>query len=352
MNKQKELIMRLSDAFGPSGMEDEVVAIAKEELSDFHVKEDRMRNLYIEPQDKQNGVNILLDAHMDEVGFIIQAIKPNGMLRFLTLGSMAPQNIVGSKIWIKNLKGDMVEAICVSKPPHFMSDAEKNKPLTIDDLLLDVGASSKEEVEQDFYIGIGAFGVPATTCRYHEAKAIFMGKAFDDRIGCAAVIQTLKELPQTNNYVHATLTSQEEVGTRGMTCAIHNTNADIAICFEGCPADDSFSEPYMIQAALKKGPMLRHFDVSMITSPRFQRYALDLAKKLNIPVQESVRKGGGTNGRQLHTAYFGIPTIVIGIPVRYAHSGIGIMAYEDYRNAIELAKAIIQDITVEISDSF
>ena len=74
MNKQKELIMRLSDAFGPSGMEDEVVAIAKEELSDFHVKEDRMRNLYIEPQDKQNGVNILLDAHMDEVGFIIQAI--------------------------------------------------------------------------------------------------------------------------------------------------------------------------------------------------------------------------------------------------------------------------------------
>ena len=174
MNKQKELIMRLSDAFGPSGMEDEVVAIAKEELSDFHVKEDRMRNLYIEPQDKQNGVNILLDAHMDEVGFIIQAIKPNGMLRFLTLGSIAPQNIVGSKIWIKNLKGDMVEAICVSKPPHFMSDAEKNKPLTIDDLLLDVGASSKEEVEQDFYIGIGAFGVPATTCSYHEAKAIFM----------------------------------------------------------------------------------------------------------------------------------------------------------------------------------
>ena len=69
-------------------------------------------------------------------------------------------------------------------------------------------------------------------------------------------------------------------------------------------------------------------------------------------MQESVRKGGGTNGRQLHTAQFGIPTIVIGIPVRYAHSGIGVMAYEDYRHAIELAKAIIQDITVEISDSF
>ena len=350
--KQKQLIMALSDAFGPSGMEDEVVAIAREELTEYDLKEDRMRNLYIEPKVKGTGVNILLDAHSDEVGFIIQAIKPNGMLRFLTLGSIAPQNIVGSKIWIKNLDGKLVEAICVSKPPHFMSDAEKNKPLSIDDLLLDIGASSKEEVEQDFRIAMGAFGVPATTCSYNEAKELFMGKAFDDRIGCAAVIQTLKELPETNHYVHGTLTSQEEVGTRGMTCAVHNMTADIAICFEGCPADDSFSEPYMIQTALKKGPMLRHFDVSMITSPRFQRYALDLAKKLNIPVQESVRKGGGTNGRQLHTAQFGIPTIVIGIPVRYAHSGIGVMAYEDYRHAIELAKAIIQNITVEISDSF
>lgn len=350
--KQKQLIMQLSNAFGPSGMEDEVVAIAREELASYDLKEDRMRNLYIEPKGKGTGVNILLDAHMDEVGFIIQAIKPNGMMRFLTLGSIAAQNIVGSKIWLKSLQGEIVEAICVSKPPHFMSDAERNKQVTIDDLLLDVGACSKEEVENDFHIGIGTFGVPATACTYNEAKAIFMGKAFDDRIGCAAVIQTLKELPETTNYVHATLTSQEEVGTRGMSCAVQNIHADIAICFEGCPADDSFSEPYMIQSALKKGPMLRHFDVSMITNPRFQRYALDLAKKLHIPVQESVRKGGGTNGRHLHVAHYGIPTIVIGIPVRYAHSGVGIMAYEDYRNAVELAKAIIKDITVEISDSF
>lgn len=352
MNKQKELIMRLSDAFGPSGMEDEIVEIAKAELADYQLEEDHMRNVYIQPPMKKNGVNILLDAHMDEVGFIIQAIKPNGLLRFLTLGSIAAHNIVGSKVWIKNLKGEIVEAICVSKPPHFMSDAEKNKQVTIDDLLLDVGALSKEEVENDFHISMGAFGVPATTCTYLQAQQLFMGKAFDDRIGCAALMQTLKELPDTEAHVHATLTSQEEVGTRGMSCAIHNIEADIAICFEGCPADDSFSEPYMIQTALKKGPMLRHFDVSMITNPRFQRYALDLAKQFNIPVQESVRKGGGTNGRHLHITGKGIPTIVIGIPVRYAHSGVGICAYEDYRHAIELAKAIVKDITIDKAKSF
>ena len=125
-----------------------------------------------------------------------------------------------------------------------------------------------------------------------------MGKAFDNRIGCAAVVETLFRLHgrTLSNTVSATLSSQEEVGERGMTCVMHNVKPDVVICFEGCPADDSFEEEYMIQSALKKGPMLRHFDRSMITSPRFQRYALELARANDIPVQESVRKGGGTNG--------------------------------------------------------
>ena len=102
------------------------------------------------------------------------------------------------------------------------------------------------------------------------------------------------------NTVSATLSSQEEVGERGMTCVMNNVKPDVVICFEGCPADDSFEEEYMIQSALKKGPMLRHFDRSMITSPRFQRFALELAHANDIPVQESVRKGGGTNGGITH----------------------------------------------------
>ena len=108
----------------------------------------------------------------------------------------------------------------------------------------------------------------------------------------------------------------------------------------------------MIQSALKKGPMLRHFDRSMITSPRFQRYALELARANDIPVQESVRKGGGTNGGITHTARFGIPTIVIGVPVRYAHSSYGILAYQDYAHAVELAVQIIDKLDRETAESF
>ena len=102
---------------------------------------------------------------------------------------------------------------------------------------------------------------------------------------------------------------------------------DLAIVFEGCPADDTFSEAYMIQTALGKGPMLRPLDKRMITHPRFQRFALDLAAELDIPVQESVRTGGSTNGAPIHLSNAGVPTIVVGIPVRYIHTHYGIATY-------------------------
>ena len=94
----------------------------------------------------------------------------------------------------------------------------------------------------------------------------------------------------------ATVTAQEEVGERGALIAAKQVNPDLAIVFEGCPADDTAETPEMIQSAMGKGPMLRYFDVSMITNPEFQEYALEIAKIHKIPVQVSVRSGGGTNG--------------------------------------------------------
>lgn len=346
-----ERIKKFSDAFGPSGFEDDVIVIAKEECQDVcDVMEDHMRNLYINLRQQQNqGVSILLDAHSDEVGFIVQAVKPNGTLRFLPLGGWDAKNIIASKVWIKNRENTLIEGVVCSKPVHFMSDAEKGRELDFADLLIDVGAQSAEEVETILHIGIGSPVVPAVTCSYEEERQIFIGKGMDCRIGCSAVIETMQRLAKhmPSNTISATLSSQEEVGDRGMTCVMHNVRPDVVICFEGCPADDTFEEPYMIQSALKKGPMLRHYDRSMITNPRFQQFALDVAKRHDIPVQESVRKGGGTNGGVSHTAAFGIPTIVIGIPVRFAHSPYGITAYADYQHAITLAQQIIAELRPE-----
>lgn len=346
MRTRKEnikMIQRFSNAFGVSGFEDEVVALGKEYCDDrFVTEEDHLRNLYCRQKDtKAEKPLILVDAHSDEVGFIIQAIKPNGTMTFLPLGGWVPDTIPASKVRVKNRDGNDISGIVAAKPPHFMKDREHPEALSLGEMVIDVGASSKEEVIEQLHIGIGAPVVPEVTCTYDENRDLFLGKAFDCRIGCAAVMETLAHVNTEQVNVIGTLSAQEEVGERGMNLVAKTIHPDLAICFEGCPADDTFQEEWMIQTALRKGPMLRHYDKSMITNPRFQRYALDLANQLGIPCQESVRSGGGTNGAMLHVANNGTPTIIIGVPVRYIHSHHGFTTYEDFENSVKLAYEII-----------
>lgn len=357
--KKKEsldLIKKLSEANGVSGFEDEVVTIVKDQwLPLGNVKEDKIRNLYLERQHNNQGKPVVqLDAHSDEVGFIVQAIKPNGSLSFLTLGGWVPNNVPAHRVRVQTKAGNYITGIIASQPPHFMSETERNKVQGIADMVIDIGSTSYQETVDVFNVGIGAPVVPDAQFEYWEKHDLLLGKAFDCRIGCACMVETLQALDTEELAVNlvATLTAQEEVGERGATVAAANVQADIAIVFEGCPADDTFSEDYLIQSALKKGPMLRHFDVSMITNPRFQRFVLDLASELEIPVQDSVRSGGGTNGAVINLVNQGVPTIVLGIPVRYAHTHYGFVAFEDYQNGVQLATAIIKRLNQEIIDSF
>lgn len=356
MNKTIEMIKKFSNANGVSGFEDEVLEVAKSYASDeYEIKEDHIRNLYFERKNNTEGkASILLDAHSDEVGFIVQAIKPNGTMTFLPLGGWVPDTIPASKVRVRNRDGKYISGIIASKPPHFMANRDNPESLSIDQMVLDIGASSKEEVVNDYKIRIGAPIVPDVECTYDEDKGLFIGKAFDCRIGCAAVMETMKRLENENldMNVLGTLSSQEEVGERGMDLITKTIHPDIAIVFEGCPADDTFQESWLIQSALRQGPMLRHFDKSMITNPRYQKFALDLAEELNIPCQESVRSGGGTNGKMLHVSNNGTPAIVIGVPVRYIHSHHGFTTYEDFDNAVKLAVAIVKKLNANIIEQF
>jgi putative aminopeptidase FrvX len=137
---------------------------------------------------------------------------------------------------------------------------------------------------------------------------------------------------------------QEETGLRGATVTGQTVKPDAAIVFEGSPADDTVLEAYAVQTALKKGPMLRHFDARMITNPRFQRFALDTAGEKGIPVQEAVRTGGATNGGVLHLSGQAVPVIAISIPARYIHTHYSISSYSDFENAVRLAAAVIRGL--------
>ena len=181
-----------------------------------------------------------------------------------------------------------------------------------------------------------------------------IGKGFDCRIGCAALLETMRRLSDENLNVDlvGVLSTQEELGERGVKVAVGKVTPQVALCFEGCPTDDTFTEPYAIQTALKKGPMLRFMDKSIVCSPRYQRYVLDLAEEKGLAVQSSVREGGGNNGAIINTSLDGIPVIVVGVPVRYIHSHYGITSYYDFEATVQLATEVVRSMTEEIIRSF
>ena len=348
-----KMIQELADAPGASGFEDAVVEVARRYAAPIgELKEDFLRNLYIHRKENTGDKPVLmLDAHSDEVGLIVHSIKPNGTLRFLQLGSWNKGSLPGTKVLVRNADGEYLPGIIAAKPVHFMSAAEKANPSQdISNLVIDIGATSREDAVENFRIRMGEPVVPDTHFYYDEKRDLMFGKGFDCRIGCAAMLEALRRLEgkALPCDVIAVLSTQEELGPRNSKVTVHHINPSIAIVMEGCPADDTFTEPYAIQTALKKGPMFRHIDVSALCAPRYQRWALDLAAKKGIPVQESVREGGGNNAASIQTALVGAPAIVCGIPVRYAHTPNCISSYYDFEAAVQMVMALMENITPDM----
>ena len=358
MDKEKTLalIKDLSNAPGAPGFEDEVVACIRRHSEGLgEVREDTMRNLYLCRSQGQSGKPlVMLDAHSDEVSFMVRSIRPNGTLSFIALGGWLAANVGAHRVLVKNRQGKWLPGIVATKPPHFLSEADKNKAPDISSMVIDVGASSAKEIQEDYQISMGAPVVPDVSFAYDAQHDIMIGKAFDDRLGCAAVIATLKELSGSslNVNITAAFSTQEEAGLRGAQVTAQTVKPNLAIVLEGSPADDTVVDGSEIQTAIRKGPMLRHFDARMITNPRFQRFALDTAHEKNIPVQEAVRTGGSTNGGVIHLAGKAVPVLVIGMPVRYIHTHYGIAAYSDFENSVKLACQLIQRLDETVISGF
>ncbi len=356
MKKYIDMIRAFSDANGAPGFEDEVVQVARDFAPEgIELKEDTLRNLYMRrPENTGKKPVVMLDAHSDEVSFMVQCIKPDGTLRFIPLGSIHESNIPAHRVRVQTRDGSYIPGIVASKPPHLQSSKEMNALPAIEDMCIDIGSQSAQETIEEYGIRVAAPAIPDVHFEYDEKHDTMIGKAFDCRLGCASILATLDTLKgeELGVDVVGAMAVQEEVGMRGANVTARTVKPDIAIVFEGCPADDTVVEPYMIQTAIRKGPMLRHIDRGMITHPRFQRYALDMAEKKGIPVQEAVRTGGATNGASIHLSEQGIPCIVIGLPTRYIHSHYGIASYQDFENAVKLAVEIIRSMDADVIAGF
>ncbi|MCL2671218.1 MAG: M20/M25/M40 family metallo-hydrolase [Clostridiales bacterium] len=350
-NEQLQNWFHLSNANGVSGFEHEVVSVLEQQLRGLGtIKRDNLCNLYLYRKENMGDRPVvMLDAHTDEVGFMVQEIGENGLLKFVTLGGWVPANVAAQPVRVINRRGEAVRGVVASKPPHFLSEAERKAPPATDQMRIDIGAESREQVEEELGIGIGAPIVPDVDCRYDEKLGLLFGKAFDCRLGCAALVDTLRALEGVELPVDivAAFAAQEEVGCRGATVTTRVVQPKCAIVFEGTPADDSFAGGAGAQTALKKGPMLRHYDAGMISHPGFMRFALDTAKAANIPAQEAVRSGGGTNAGAIHVGHHGVPSIVLGLPVRYIHAHTGIAAACDMESTVALACEILKNLQTD-----
>lgn len=357
MEKEQEikLLKAFSDANSTSGFEEEFVNLFRETVKNIaDVRVDGMLNVYAsKKENKPNRPVIQLDAHSDSVGFITQAVRPNGMIKFVPLGGWVKYNIPALRVKIKNRDGAYIPGVVATKPPHFMTQAERNNVPEVADMSIDVGSNSRAETINEYKIDTGCPIFVDVKCEYNEKSGLFFGKDFDDRFGAAAMADVLDRLDgeEVAFNVVAALSSQEEVGLRGAYVTARAIKPDVAIVLESCPADDTFTPDWLSQTGLKRGPMLRDMDTSFLPNPKFQQYACDLADKNNIPYTRSVRTGGGQDGAAIYYEN-GAPTIVIGIPVRYEHSPYCFSAYQDYKASVDLAEAIIRDLNKDKLNSF
>ena len=356
MKELINMIEELTNTFGAPGFEDEVMETIKKEVNFLSAERDSINNLYIGLGEKDSAVpTVALDCHTDEVGFIVENINRNGSISFLTLGGWHVGNVPASAVVIKNNKGEYIKGVVTSKPPHFMTDEEKNRLPKMSELTIDIGTSSYEETVELYGIEVGNPIVPDVSFVYDEKIGIMRAKAFDNRLGCAASIEVLKAVKNNgikNVNVVGAFASQEEVGLRGAQVAAYRVKPDFAIVFEGSPADDSFKEGTASHGALKKGVQLRVVDGAMISNPRVLKFARDIADKKGIKYQMIAREKGSTNGGKYHISETGIPVLVLGIPTRYIHTHYSYASIDDLTAAISLAVEVIKELNKDIIKSF
>ncbi len=327
-----------TNAHGVPGFEEEVAELLRGSLSSWGEKSSD-KNGSTAFSKGSGDKHIMIAAHMDEVGFRIQNVNSSGYIKFVPVGGWWGHTLLAQRVIIKTKSGKKILGIIGSKPVHFLPKTERTKVLALSDMYIDVGADSKKEVEE-MGIRLGDPIAPETSFSAMSKEGRFNAKAFDNRVGCAALPQVSDLLPDGIKNVRLSLaaTVQEELGKRGARSISSVLKPDYAIVLEGTPADDTpgFSSDES-QGEVGKGVQIRLHDPSAIMSPFLVDLAINTAEKMNIPHQIAVRTSGGTDAGAFAYANEGIPSIVLGVPARYIHTHNSIIDINDHVAMVKLA---------------
>lgn len=341
-NETLELFRTLTELPGAPGNEHQVRKFMREQLSKYaeEVVQDGLGGIFGVKRGSQNGPTVMVAGHMDEVGFMVTSITDNGMIRFQTLGGWWSQVLLAQRVQIITDNGPIIGVIG-SIPPHLLDDSQRNKPMDIKNMLIDIGADDREDAIR---IGIkpGQQIVPICPFTVMANEKKILAKAWDNRYGCGLSIELLKELQGESipNILYSGANVQEEVGLRGAQAAANMIKPDIFFALDASPANDMSGDKNEF-GQLGKGTLLRIFDRSMVTHKGMREFVLDTAESNNIPYQYFVSQGGTDAGR-VHTSNEGVPSAVVGICSRYIHTHASIIHVDDYAAAKALLVKLVK----------
>ena len=333
-----ELLRRLSDAPGPSGAEEAVRAIMVREMMPLATATIRYDGTgSVVAQQGTTGPRIMIDAHMDELGGMVRRVTPTGFLSMQMLGGWLDQALVDQRWVIIGSKGP-VRAVTGIRDIHVLPAGERNTVFPRDGIYLDVGAKTADEVKA---MGVepGDPVVPDAPFAVMNGTDNYLGKAWDDRIGCAVLLEAMRrtaKLPHANQLFYVA-TTQEEVGLRGARAATAMVRPDIGVALEGgITGDVPGDRPEETQVKLGAGPGMFLYDSSTIANRKMVAFVRKTAADKGLPLQSDLVQGYGDDSAEMQTGGTGAPTVNLVVPVRYTHSHNGIVNRKDFDQAVEL----------------
>lgn len=340
-----QLFQTLTELPGAPGNERLVRQFMKQELQKYsdEIIQDHLGGIFgLRKSENADAPTVLVAGHMDEVAFMVKSITDNGMIRFQPLGGWSNQVLLAQRVNIYT-EETVIPGVIASIPPHLLSEAEKNKPTEISNMLIDIGADSKEDALK---LGVrpGQSILPICPFTVMANSKKIMAKAWDNRYGCGLAIELLKELKDEKvvNHLYSGANVMEEVGLRGAQVSANLIKPDIFFALDASPANDITGDKTQF-GQLGKGTLLRIFDRTMVTHRGLREFILDTAESNNIPYQYFVSPGGTDAGR-VHISNEGIPSAVIGICSRYIHSSASIIHIDDYVAAKEMLVTLVKTL--------
>jgi endoglucanase len=344
-DRVERLLSELSNASGPSGFEGDVRAILRREMqaAGLEISTDGLGSIIGVMKGPADGPRIMLAAHMDEVGAIVRYITPEGMVKFQTLGGWLDQALIDQRWNILTSKGP-VPAISGLKSAHVTSPEEAKRVTPVDDIFLDVGATTKEEAEA---LGIRAGDAIAAASSFETvAHGRYVGKALDDRVGCVMLLETLRRIKEQGIKMPSTIyfvgTVQEEPGLRGAHSAVAAVRPDLGISLEaGIAADHPGGRIDWAQERLGGGPVIYVADYDMLVNLKLRELFENVAKQNNIPTQTEVTQGGAEDSAEVQRFESGRPSLNFAVATRYLHSHNSMIERRDLDQCITLLMKIL-----------